>query len=548
MELAPITVFVGPNNSGKSLVLIELENWCKGTGGGQILRQVVFQPLTHAEILEDLVALGAIPSELPPNVDISQQYRPLSLTWMGRMVSTAKSRDLFLAATSSDVGAQSGYGHVRSFYTSRLDGKNRLSLLDEQPLGNLQYQATNFLARLYRDRGLRQRVRQIVLDALGKHFVLDHTDSGKLKVKLSNRAPSEVEENALTAEVAEFYRTTTSIDATSDGIRAFIGIIATLIAGGPKITLIDEPEAFLHPALAMKLGKEISGAVEASKRLFASTHSAAFLMGCIQSGSPVNIIRLTYNDGVGTARVLEKDKLVHLMRNPLLRSTGVLEGLFYEAVIVTEADRDRAFYQEINERLRTANDGRGIGNCLYINAQNKQTVWDVVRPLRELGIPAVGIVDVDMLKDGGDEFTKILKSTFVPPLQHGPMGDTRGRLKRGLDATIPVTVTTDEARKNWWKRNGGIRLLDSSDQQAANSYFGQLEEFGVFVVRNGEVENWLPDLGVPAAHKKEWLYEIFVRMGEDPATYIEPGEGDVWDFIGRIKQWIGNPARFGIPD
>jgi hypothetical protein len=37
------------------------------------------------------------------------------------------------------------------------------------------------------------------------------------------------------------------------------------------------------------------------------------------------------------------------MRNPLLRSTGVLSGLFYEFVIVTEADADRAFYQEIND-------------------------------------------------------------------------------------------------------------------------------------------------------------------------------------------------------
>jgi predicted ATP-dependent endonuclease of OLD family len=42
----------------------------------------------------------------------------------------------------------------------------------------------------------------------------------------------------------------------SDGVRAFTGIITEVIAGDPNILLIDEPEAFLHPSLAYKLGKE----------------------------------------------------------------------------------------------------------------------------------------------------------------------------------------------------------------------------------------------------------------------------------------------------
>jgi hypothetical protein len=35
----------------------------------------------------------------------------------------------------------------------------------------------------------------------------------------------------------------------------------------------------------------------------------------------------------------------------MLRSVGVLSGLFFQNVIVTEADADRAFYQEVNDRL-----------------------------------------------------------------------------------------------------------------------------------------------------------------------------------------------------
>jgi hypothetical protein len=74
-------------------------------------------------------------------------------------------------------------------------------------------------------------------------------------------------------------------------------------------------------------------------------------MGCVQGGAQINIIRVTYDYENATARLLTKEKLTPLMRNPLLRSVGVLNALFYNAVIVTEADADRAFYQEVNERF-----------------------------------------------------------------------------------------------------------------------------------------------------------------------------------------------------
>ncbi|MCC6588294.1 MAG: AAA family ATPase, partial [Bryobacterales bacterium] len=136
-----------------------------------------------------------------------------------------------------------------------------------------------------------------------------------------------------------------------------------LLAGDPNILLIDEPEAFLHPSLASKLGHEVArAALSADKRVFASTHSPQFVVGCIQSGAPINIIRLTYRGGVATARVLPSDEILELMRHPLLRSTGVLSGLFYEFVVVTESDADRAFYQEVNERLLQLNPGWGIPN------------------------------------------------------------------------------------------------------------------------------------------------------------------------------------------
>jgi hypothetical protein len=131
----------------------------------------------------------------------------------------------------------------------------------------------------------RHEVRRIITEAFGSFFVIDPTNLGNLRIRLSNRESDEIARAALNSD----------------------------------------------------------------KRVFVSTHSPTFVMGCIQSGAPVNIIRLTYRSSVATARVLPSEELLELMHNPLLRSTGVLSGLFYEFVVVTESDADRAFYQKKEE-------------------------------------------------------------------------------------------------------------------------------------------------------------------------------------------------------
>src|SRR5262245_4945537 len=68
--------------------------------------------------------------------------------------------------------------------------------------------------------------------------------------------------------------------------------------------------------------------------LFVATHSADFVMGAIQSGATVNIVRLTWANDAATARLLPSPDLVTLMNDPMLRSVGVLSGLFYQNVVV----------------------------------------------------------------------------------------------------------------------------------------------------------------------------------------------------------------------
>lgn len=542
IDVTPITVFVGPNNSGKSRILVEIENYCRRTHGQPndlILYNLFFTPYTKVEIEKELSEI-----EQTPNVGENVNPGYIILGKVSAQENQAKrfqvNKDGIINEAQNPNNRTGFYLHFLNIYTLRLDGTNRLNLLRQQEAGDLQKTPSNHLSHLFINNDLRKEVRRIVFEAFGKYYVIDPTNIGHLRVRLSDREPvNEREEKGWENESINFHKVALEITNASDGVRAFSGIITTILAGDPKITLIDEPEAFLHPALSNKLGKEIGKSLRnTKKRLFVSTHSSNFLMGCIQSGSPMNIVRLTYKNNLATARILPKAKILHLMRHPLLRSTGVLNGLFFESVIVCEADSDRAFYQEINERLLSESDNRGISNCLFINAQNKQTVWEIVKPLRELGIPAVGIVDIDVLKEGGQVFAKPLEGAFVPTLNHQPLQNQRSTL-----------LNTFTATGQNMKRDGGINILTGMDKEACNNFFEQLKEYGIFIVKNGELESWLKPLGA-TGHGPSWLIDIFGLMGENPdaAGYIKPSAGDVWDFIGQLKSWIDNPSHKGIPE
>ena len=535
-DITPITVFVGPNNSGKSKILLEIQNFCNNgslSATDVILKELDFAPIADPESEINKFTLTPNQGEFiqPQNV----------LFGKGNWRNQLDKNSLKSFLSDNTAHKQQFCQYFVTFNTIRIDGGSRINLVNDQAGGDLQGNPQNSFSVLFKDNAKRKEVRRIIFDAFKKHFVIDPTNLGQLRIRLSDVAPtSDIQECGIHPEAIEFHRKALSIGSASDGVKAFTGIITTIIAGDPKIILIDEPEAFLHPSLASNLGKEVSNSVSGgSKNLFVSTHSSNFLMGCIQSGAPINIIRLTYSNNTPTARILPSDKVLKLMRHPLLRSTGVLNGLFYEFVIVTEADSDRAFYQEINERLLMHEPTKGIPNCLFLNAQNKQTIHEIVRPLREMGIPCAAIVDVDVIKEGGTVWTNLLNSASIPEVTIQATATSRSTIKSRFDA-----------KGVNFKTHGGVDVLDQADKEACNNLFDQLDEYGIFPVRKGELESWLKGLGATASHSPDWLIEIFEKLGEDPkaVNYIKPTTGDVWDFMTKIKTWFANPTRKGIPE
>lgn len=393
---AVVTILVGPNNCGKSLALREIEALLSDEHYSLASLQVVLEAGYEAE-------QGAQNA-----LDMMRPYFASESGDTITYVNPFKKGGSPVIGYDKRVIAGRRADQLRSWQTMlggvdvvRLDGPSRLSLVGSQHAADLLGPPINHLVRLFQDDAARIALRTAVYDAFGSHLVIDPTNIGVLRIKLSDRLPFDTaEEQSLDHRSRAFHASARNIDDFSDGVRAYTGLLAAILSLVSRVLLIDEPEAFLHPPLARKLGHNIAqNASERGARVFAATHSSEFLMGCIESGAEVEIVRLTYAAGTATARHLPADDVRALAREPLLRSANVLAALFHEGAVVTESDNDRAFYQEINQRLLRSQ--AGIRNCLFLNAQNKQTVHRIVGPLRRMGIPAAALVDIDVIKEGG---------------------------------------------------------------------------------------------------------------------------------------------------
>lgn len=556
LDPRPITVFVGPNNSGKSLTLREIENWCKI--GPEHQRKIIKQISVRLPDV-DLALADLEPYKIRPSAGQAVREEYITVRRLDPHQENLHPQQ-FHEASFRSGWAGGDWTYISQFYlaffTLRLDGRTRFSLTQPKGTGDLQDLPRNHLAALFKDDVARTKIREIVEDAFSLYFVIDPTGLTQFRIRMSERAPLDTqEEQALDERARSFHGAAKEIVELSDGVQAFTGILAAVLSANYKIVLIDEPEAFLAPALRRKLGSKLASlAQEREGTLIAATHDAEFLMGCVQSGANLNVVRLTYREGNATARVLQPETLLKFMRDPLLRSTNVLGALFHESVVVAEADTDRAFYQEINERL-LAFDREGLDNCLFLNARNKQTVPQVAAPLRQIGIPAAMIVDIDVLKDGGRVWSRLLDAANVPETSRPALNGYRVAVKKAFD----------DSGKDM-KKDGGIAVLGTDARESCESLLGLLADYGIFVVPGGEVESWLPELDV-TGHGPDWLIEIFEKMRTDPrdGSYVKPlqkvesqadtnpqGEAkphnDVWGFVERIGRWVQDENRRGMPE
>jgi len=529
IEPGAITILIGPNNSGKSQTIRELYSHLIGTDiDRKILSDVVLEYPQDDEFMKSLVL--RFKAKNPGN-----RIRP-GLVWLNRpkvgqsdnlerFSGWFNPRDVLSWMTRSNEDDRALRSNIVYLYAITLDAQTRFQLT-AQGTRDDPGQPLNHLAALATDNDKREDLRRIFSEVFdGWYFALDSTVGNELKIKMSTVEPDEIHERSSMDEAIEYHSTSTPIGYVGDGVRAFLGLLLGVKTLDFKFIMIDDPEAFLHPPIARKLGQYLSAlAEERAIQLFISTHSADFISGCVETSSKTTIIRLTYdvNENLGTAHQVSEDTIRELTHHPLLRAAAPLNALFHRAAIIVEGGTDRIIYDEINQRL--LNQGKGIFDGLFISTHSGSRIAGVARPLRNAGVPVSCIYDFDSL--------------FVQDMFADLVSEPLNQRIRGIQPRMNKEFRGKKKKKTL--KLGGLNVIEVVDAELASDVdnaIGQLKKTGIFVVPIGCLESWFSDVNVAS---EDWMEEWFKLYGaiKDEASYRKPEEGGVWEFIEGVAEWM----------
>lgn len=275
----------------------------------------------------------------------------------------------------------------------------------------------------------------------------------------------------------------------------------------PFVVLVEEPEAFLHPALQREMGTALEK-ISQSNQVVIATHSPLLVTPrhiddvvvvrqhqVATDASPCTMCHWPQPNSFGD----ENDK--QLIK--LLEFASSAEFLFADCVMVVEGTSDRVLLEAAWSILRDSMCAtRGPLVLGVIEAGSKAVVPVWITYLQRMGINACGMVDLDFLWDGAgrclgadSELSQFCQSFWSRALD---LGIAREDKKKGR------VVDNKEA---------AFALVCSELGTPAQAIIGRLQqEADVWVLRGGEIEQYF---GLSASSKSRYMEAgMRVRRGE----------------------------------
>src|SRR5690606_17857463 len=202
-------------------------------------------------------------------------------------------------------------GNIAKFKVSHLDSSTRLNLIKTTESFNPDTEdPNNILQNLFLEKENEDLLKLAFNEAFDMQVMLDYSGLKDFCLRVSKEFPEVPDDRRKAYLVTKDFN---KIDTQGDGFRSFVGIVLSLLFSKDRIVLLDEPEAFLHPAQARYLGKWIAdNSDKLSGQIIISTHNSNFLSGLLQSDKKVDIYRLNRNGDDTTFKLIPPDATENL--------------------------------------------------------------------------------------------------------------------------------------------------------------------------------------------------------------------------------------------
>jgi predicted ATPase len=557
-----LTIIVGPNNCGKSRILKDIKS-------------ITSDQIKHSVVVTD------VKYSIPDTVEaLKEAYNITTFS--------DKKNNLYLRTLSSSLVTQHNIGvgvdweqncqnwlnqkndntknqfrhWFGSFFVSLFETEDRLKLIKESESSEKGITNNLLQAFYYEGSEVENKLRVIVKEAFGKDIRLDFSTLRKILFRIGKDledVPTDLR------DAISYYEQFEKLDEQGDGLRSFVATLLVLLVGKRSVLLFDEPESFLHPPQAFRLGEVIAEHAVDNRQLVVATHSSDFLKGVLSKRQDITILRVDRHDKVNKINMLKSNDVAVISKDPLLSSTRIMDGLFYKGAIIVEADSDAVFYQRISRQLDDAD------NYHIAHAHNKQTAAKVLSPYKLLGIPFSTIVDFDVIRVR-DEFRSLITQIGMPKEKIDQALDLQAALVKHIENVDPKEMLSNLLSKlkneitritanengldeqtlikeiagnlkriresgNPWKtyKKEGIVALDEDSQIDFYKLDLICSEYGLFIVPVGELESLLVDFGLPSTSKKsKWIVKALEKIPElHPDVEVLP-----WCFVQRVFQFL----------
>lgn len=547
IDIGKFTLLVGPNNVGKSQTLKDIhKKLVKGHKAETTLISEVKlnRPESFDELLEGL-DVRTDPHNIGHHTidSVTSDFDQNSMI----RVQLEHQRQEFERNESLDYTFL-GISKFRVFY---MDSESRLKIASKSP--NYIPDETspkNLLQALYGSLGkFDEKLKNAFQSTFGMDIRLDYSSGLQLRLAVSQEFEDIPEDPRKAYPIMKQYP---SIELQGDGFRSFVAVVMSLLLSKDKVVLLDEPEAFLHPEQARRLGKWLSDHThDFPCQIIVATHNSNFLSGLLSGSQPADIYRLNRVNNETQFNKITAEATQALSTSPILSSQRVLEGIFSKGVVVCESDTDRVVYNAVAVHEHRNQE------ILFIHAHNKQTIKDVVKLLINASIPTAAIIDIDILNSESDLSNAI--SAFDADFDKNAIIEIRQDLANHIESVtekeildrlkLDVSELRAQLDRNEHTLSGargalnrirsdstkwsdlkkkGVDILEGDLKERVEQILSSCKSIGLFIVPVGELESWM-DLGVK---KNRWALPALEEIHANKCP------SNLKDFVGALTNSI----------
>lgn len=545
-----IVLLVGANNVGKSRALKDIKDDIIGKSTNRvIIKEIEYKDSNFAEKNMQNYFKNNYDNEIKNNGDYSIEIE--------HQVVQCYNNDLFKNIL---LNKKIFYKVLFSF----LSTENRLSMTSPISYNFIQDKINlHIMRKLEKDTQAITKLNDILNSCFDKAIdISEKVDNNSLSKLYKFGTKEEIAKtiNANTREARYLLESLDDLNEQGDGIRSAVAILSSLIANEHTLYLIDEPETFLHPPQARILGNNI---VELSKnkQCFISTHNIDFIRGILENkSSRIKIIKINRNGNNNEFHVIDNESISRIANDKNLKYSNILNGLFYNTVVLCENESDCKFYSAILEHL----DSNIYQNILFCAVGGKDQFKIIIPLLQKLEINYKIIADLDLI-DNRENLKNLLNS--IEENKYDQISESHNNFlnlfEKETDNQIKkqktikeeilklftkddyISEETAKKIKLTLKNISHLKLLKNTGKSCLPAgkctiEYDKIIEFlnmnNIYVVECGEIERFITQID---GHGNNWVEKVFTTypLLEESVYY------DVKEFIKKIFKIDGKKGE-----